>query len=93
MIEGQNQNAGQFAAAGGTAPAQSSQQNAPGDSGGTKMSLLSMGQVGGIVRSAASEALSKGYEAVTKTITESRISGARSASLSPRSIHFRSSLA
>jgi hypothetical protein len=50
------------------APAPAFQQ--PSD----RISMFSMGNVGGIVRSATSEALAKGYEAVQNAIKDSRIS-------------------
>lgn len=67
-----------FAAAGATAPAaqqptSTAQQTPPGRVA-NPFSLLSMGNVGGLVRSSASEALAKGYVAVEAAIKESRIS-------------------
>jgi len=67
-----------FAAAGSTAPPATASSGAPFQQAGTAgtFSLLNLGNVGGIARSATSEVLAKSYEATTKTIQESRISQA-----------------
>jgi hypothetical protein len=69
-----NTNSG-FAAAGSTAPGQSN--SSPFSSNSDRgFSLLNMGNVGGIVRSAVSEVLAKGYEAIQNAVKDSRISPA-----------------
>lgn len=61
-----------FAAAGSTSPAAAAHQTTAHSD--RPFSLLTLGNVGGIVRSATSEQLAKGMEAVQATVKESRIS-------------------
>lgn len=62
-----------FAAPGTAAPAPAASQPAPRTGG---FSLLSLGNVGGLVRSSTSEALAKGFAATEVAVKESRINPA-----------------